>query len=105
MMMPVEQAILTLGRMTMRQVFMIASPILAIAVVVSLSINIVQVLTSLQETTISAVPEAAGGRGRSFFFLDAVDVEAVVPVHLATVIRFSPVFALKTWRYHSIPIS
>ena len=55
MMMPVEQAI-DLGRLTMREVFLIASPILAIAVVVSLSINIVQVLTSLQETTISAVP-------------------------------------------------
>jgi len=53
--MPVEQAI-DLGRLTMREVFMLASPILAIALLVSLTINIIQVLTSLQETTISAVP-------------------------------------------------
>jgi flagellar biosynthetic protein FliQ len=53
--MPVEVAV-DLGRMTMREVFMIASPILALAVVVSLLINVVQVLTSLQEQTISAVP-------------------------------------------------
>jgi len=53
--MPVEVAV-DLGRITMREVFLIASPILALAVLVSLLINIVQVLTSLQETTISAVP-------------------------------------------------
>jgi flagellar biosynthetic protein FliQ len=67
-MMPVEQAI-DLGRMTMRQVFMIASPILAIAVVVSLSINIVQVLTSLQETTISAVPRLLAVAAGVFFLM------------------------------------
>ena len=54
-MMPVEQAI-DLGRLTMREVFLLASPILAIAVLVSLTINIVQVLTSLQDNTISSVP-------------------------------------------------
>lgn len=53
--MPVEVAV-DLGRMTMKQVFVLASPILALAVTVSLIINIVQVLTSLQETTLSAVP-------------------------------------------------
>ena len=60
--MPVEQVV-DLGRQTMREVFLLASPILATAVVVSLLINIVQVLTSLQEMTISAVPRllAVGG--------------------------------------------
>jgi flagellar biosynthetic protein FliQ len=53
--MPVQLAI-DLGHLTMREVFLLASPILAIAVFVSLAINIVQVLTSLQEPTISAVP-------------------------------------------------
>ncbi|MGA9505979.1 MAG: flagellar biosynthetic protein FliQ, partial [Terriglobales bacterium] len=53
--MPVE-LVTDLGRMTMKEVFLLASPILVIAVVVSLTINIIQVLTSLQETTISAVP-------------------------------------------------
>jgi len=60
--MPVELAV-DLGRMTMKEVFLLASPILALAVTVSLLINIVQVLTSLQEMTISAVPRllAVGG--------------------------------------------
>ena len=66
--MPVEQAI-DLGRLTMREVFMIASPILAIAVVVSLIINIVQVLTSLQETTISAVPRLLAVAAAVFFLM------------------------------------
>ena len=35
---------------------LLAAPILAIAMAVSLIINIVQVLTSLQEATLSAVP-------------------------------------------------
>jgi flagellar biosynthetic protein FliQ len=53
--MPIE-LITDLGRATMKEVFLLATPILALAVVVSLLINIVQVLTSLQETTISTVP-------------------------------------------------
>jgi flagellar biosynthetic protein FliQ len=53
--MPIEQAV-DLGRMTMKEVFLVGSPILALAIVVSLLINVVQVLTSLQEATISSVP-------------------------------------------------
>ena len=67
-MMPVEQAI-DLGRLTMREVFLIASPILAIAVIVSLSINVVQVLTSLQETTISSVPKLLAVAAGVFFLM------------------------------------
>jgi flagellar biosynthetic protein FliQ len=66
--MPVQDAI-DLGRLTMREVFMIASPILAIAVVVSLFINIIQVLTSLQETTISAVPRLMAVAAGVFFLM------------------------------------
>jgi flagellar biosynthetic protein FliQ len=66
--MPVEQAI-DLGRLTMRTVFTLATPILAIAVFVSLTINIVQVLTSLQETTISAVPRLLAVAGGVFFLM------------------------------------
>jgi flagellar biosynthetic protein FliQ len=66
--MPVEQAI-DLGRFTMREVFLLASPILAVAVLVSLTINIVQVLTSLQETTISAVPRLLAVAGAVFFVM------------------------------------
>jgi flagellar biosynthetic protein FliQ len=66
--MPVELAI-DLGRLTMREVFMLATPILAIAIVVSLSVNIVQVLTSLQETTISAVPRLLAVAAGVFFLM------------------------------------
>jgi flagellar biosynthetic protein FliQ len=65
--MPVELAV-DLGRMTMKEVFLLASPILALAVTVSLLINIIQVLTSLQETTISAVPRLLAV-GSGLFFL------------------------------------
>lgn len=65
--MPVEQVV-DLGRMTMREVFLLASPILALAVLVSLLINIVQVLTSLQEMTLSAVPRLLAV-GTGLFFL------------------------------------
>ncbi len=65
--MPVDVAV-DLGRITMKQVFLIASPILGMAVLVSLLINIVQVLTSLQETTISSVPRLLAV-GAGVFFL------------------------------------
>ncbi|MGA8153916.1 MAG: flagellar biosynthetic protein FliQ [Terriglobales bacterium] len=66
--MPLELAV-DLGRMTMKEVFLLASPILALAVTVSLLINIVQVLTSLQETTISAVPRLLAVGGGLFFLM------------------------------------
>jgi flagellar biosynthetic protein FliQ len=66
--MPVEQ-IVDLGRLTMREVFLLASPILAAALVVSLLINIIQVLTSLQETTISTVPRLLAAGTATFFLM------------------------------------
>jgi len=65
--MPLELAV-DLGRMTMKEVFLLASPILALAVTVSLLVNIVQVLTSLQEMTIAAVPRLLAV-GSGLFFL------------------------------------
>jgi len=53
--MPMEQ-IVGLGQKSLMEVLLLAGPILGIAIVVSLLINIVQVLTSLQEVTISTVP-------------------------------------------------
>ncbi len=53
--MPTAQVV-DICRHTLMLVVLLAAPILVIAVVVSLLINVVQVLTSLQETTISAVP-------------------------------------------------
>jgi len=66
--MPIEQAV-DLGRMTMKEVFLVGSPILALAIVVSLLINIVQVLTSLQEATISSVPRLLAVGAGTFFMM------------------------------------
>jgi flagellar biosynthesis protein FliQ len=48
-----------LGRRTIETVLIVGAPLLAIAVAVSLLINVVQVMTSLQDPTISAVPRLA----------------------------------------------
>jgi flagellar biosynthetic protein FliQ len=39
--------------MMLQEVIILAGPILAVAIVISLVVNIVQVLTSLQDTTVS----------------------------------------------------
>jgi flagellar biosynthetic protein FliQ len=48
-----------LGRRTIEIALIVGAPILAIVVGVSLLINVVQVLTSLQDPTISSVPRLA----------------------------------------------
>ena len=53
--MPME-TVVQLGRTTMQMALVTAAPILMVATVVSLAVNIVQVLTSLQESTVSTVP-------------------------------------------------
>jgi flagellar biosynthetic protein FliQ len=54
-MMPADQ-IVTLARTTLQEVVVLTVPILVVVVSVSLLINVLQVLTSLQEITISTVP-------------------------------------------------
>jgi flagellar biosynthetic protein FliQ len=66
--MPTSQ-IVDICRHTLLEVLLLASPILAIAVVVSLTVNILQVLTSLQEATISAVPRLLAVAAGAFFFM------------------------------------
>jgi flagellar biosynthetic protein FliQ len=52
--MDVDQVVL-LGRLMLQEVIILVGPILAVAIFVSLTVNIIQVLTSLQDTTISTV--------------------------------------------------
>jgi flagellar biosynthetic protein FliQ len=52
--MDVDQAVL-LGRMMLQEVLILVGPILLVAIAVSLLINILQVLTSLQDNTVSTV--------------------------------------------------
>ena len=61
---------------------MLAGPILAIAVVVSLLVNIVQVLTSLQDMTISTVPRLLATAAALFFLMPWM-WRQLVPVHAA----------------------
>ena len=44
-----------LGRMMMQEVMILVGPILLVAITVSLAVNVVQVLTSLQDMTVSTV--------------------------------------------------
>ncbi len=48
--------IVTLGRLMLLEVATLIAPVLALVLVVSFVVNIVQVLTSLQDQTLSAVP-------------------------------------------------
>lgn len=66
--MGVDQVVL-LGRMTLQEVVLLAGPILAVSIVVSLLVNIAQVLTSLQDMTISTVARLAATGGALFFLM------------------------------------
>ncbi len=50
------EIVVELARKTMETTFVLAAPILIIAMVVSIVINVFQVLTSVQEPMISTVP-------------------------------------------------
>jgi flagellar biosynthesis protein FliQ len=66
--MPTDQVI-ALGRTTLQEVMILAGPILGLAVSVSLIINIVQVLTSLQEASLAAVPRLIASAAGIFFLM------------------------------------
>jgi len=48
--------VVTLGRQMLQEVALLTAPVLLAAIIVSLIVNIFQVLTSLQDQTLSAVP-------------------------------------------------
>ena len=60
---------ITLVRNTLEIAFFLAAPLLAIATAVSLIVNVGQVLTSLQDQTISTVPRLAAVAAAALFFL------------------------------------
>jgi flagellar biosynthetic protein FliQ len=51
--------VVDLGRRTLEMALLLGLPLLAIATVVSLLVNIAQVLTSVQEITVATVPRLA----------------------------------------------
>ena len=64
-----DAQVVDICRRTLLEVLLLASPILAIAVVVSLMVNVVQVLTSLQEATLSSVPRLLAVAAAAFFMM------------------------------------
>jgi flagellar biosynthesis protein FliQ len=63
------QQTVELARRTLETVLWIVAPLLLVATVVSLVINILQVLTSLQESTLSSVPRLAAVAAAIFILL------------------------------------
>jgi flagellar biosynthetic protein FliQ len=64
-----DAQVVDICRQTLFEVLLLASPILLIAVVVSLTVNLVQVLTSLQEPTLSSVPRLLAVAAAAFFLM------------------------------------
>ena len=63
------QQTVELGRRTLEAALWITAPLLVVATVVSLAINIVQVLTSLQDQTLSTVPRLAAVSAAMFLLM------------------------------------
>jgi flagellar biosynthetic protein FliQ len=66
--MGIDEVVL-LGRLMLQEVAILMVPILLSAVAVSLLVNIVQVLTSLQDQTLSHVPRLLVTGGSLFFMM------------------------------------
>jgi flagellar biosynthetic protein FliQ len=66
--MDVDQSVL-LGRMMLQEVLILAGPVLMIAILVSLLVNVLQVLTSLQDSTVSTVSRLLVTGGALFFMM------------------------------------
>ena len=60
--------VVLLGRLMLEEVAILIAPLLLVVVFVSLAINIVQVLTSLQDQTLSTVPRLMA-TGAALFFM------------------------------------
>jgi flagellar biosynthetic protein FliQ len=66
--MGVDQVVL-LGRTVLQEVVILVGPILAVAICVSLGVNVIQVLTSLQDTTVSTVSRLLATGGALFLMM------------------------------------
>ena len=61
-------SVVSMGRLMLEQVILLTAPILLVSITVSLVMNIVQVLTSLQDQTLSTIPRLLA-TGASLFIL------------------------------------
>lgn len=63
------EQVVSLGRSTLEMALLLSAPLLGVALAVSLLLNIVQVLTSLQENTLAAVPRLAAVAAAAFLLM------------------------------------
>jgi flagellar biosynthetic protein FliQ len=63
--MDVDQVV-QLGRLLLQEVIILSGPALVVAIVVSLAVNVVQVLMSLQDTTVATVARLVATGGALF---------------------------------------
>jgi flagellar biosynthesis protein FliQ len=64
-----EQTAVALGRQMLETTLCLVAPILIVAIIVGLVVSIVQVMTSIQDTTISTVPRLAAVGLTTFFLM------------------------------------
>jgi flagellar biosynthetic protein FliQ len=57
-----------MGRLMLEEVIILTAPVLIVAIAVSLVVNVIQVLTSLQDQTLSTVPRLLA-TGTTLFLL------------------------------------
>lgn len=69
--------VIQLSRQTLETALWLGAPLLVIAVLISLLVNIVQVLTSLQDMTISTIIGRGGGCRSAADALDGAPVSAL----------------------------
>lgn len=62
-------AVVAMSRMMLEEVVILVAPILLVAIAVSLLVNVVQVLTSLQDQTLSSVPRLLATGATVFFMM------------------------------------
>jgi flagellar biosynthesis protein FliQ len=61
--------VVLMGRLMLQEVVILIAPILLAAIVVSLVVNVLQVLTSLQDQTLSSVPRLLATGGTLFLMM------------------------------------
>jgi flagellar biosynthetic protein FliQ len=66
--MDLDQVVL-LGRMMLQEVMILVGPILLVAILVSLIVNVIQTLTSLQDNTVSTVTRLLATGAVLFFMM------------------------------------
>lgn len=78
-----SEQVIEIMRRTLETALLMGAPLLIVATVISLVINVVQVLTSLQETTVSTVPRLFAVAAATLFLMPwMVRHMAAFTVHL-----------------------